>query len=45
MHFLNSKIPHSPGHVSFRCSIIIIIVIIQPAREARGPEGPARWER
>ena len=19
--------------------------IIQPAREARGPEGPARWER
>ena len=20
-------------------------LIIQPAREARGPEGPARWER
>ena len=23
----------------------ILIVFIKPAREARGPEGPARWER
>ena len=21
------------------------IILIQPAREARGPEGPVRWER
>ena len=25
--------------------IITSFNIIQPAREARGPEGPARWER
>ena len=26
-------------------SFIITIIIIQPAREARGPEGPAHWEQ
>ena len=26
-------------------STIVFLEIIQPAREACGPEGPARWER
>ena len=24
---------------------VFVLFIIKPAREARGPEGPARWER
>ena len=31
-----------PGSISI---IMATVTIIQPAREARGPEGPARWER
>ena len=32
-----------PGIYHYWC--LLALLVFQPAREARGPEGPARWER